>query len=82
MLYKSGTVSTPKCITFDTQTAQLRYPNGPFRSLKRPFRNTNLYYLNLLKLLKCTEKRPKNVGLKSSYTALNALWLNVLYAKM
>ena len=27
---KSGAVSTPKCITFDTQTAQLRYPNGPF----------------------------------------------------
>jgi len=36
----------------------------------------------LLKLPKRTKKRAKNVGLKSSYTALNALWLNVLYAKM
>ena len=82
MLYKSGTVSTPKCITFDTQTALLRYLKRPFRSLKRPFRNANLYNLNLLKLPKCTEKKAKNVGLKSSYTALNALWLNVLYSKM
>ena len=72
----------PKWPSYDTQTALLRYLKRPFRSLKRPFRNANLYKLNLLKLLKRAEKRAKNVGLKSSYTALNALWLNVLYAKM
>ena len=65
----------PKWPSYDTQTALLRY-------LKRPFRNTNLYYLNLLKLLKTPEKRAKNVGLKSSCTALNNLWLNALHAKM
>ena len=79
----------PKWPNYDTQMALLRYLKRPFRSLKRPFRslkrpfrNANLYYLNLLKLPKTPEKRAKNVGLKSSYTALNALWLNVLYAKM
>ena len=72
----------PKWPSSDTQMALLQYLKRPFRSLKRPFRNTNLYNLNLLKLLKYTEKRAKNVGLKFSYTALNALWLNVLYAKM
>ena len=40
MLYKSGTVSTPKCITFDTQTAQLRYLNGPFTIPKTPYQKS------------------------------------------
>ena len=39
---RSGAISTPKCTTFDIQTAQLRCPNGPFRSLKRPFKNIYL----------------------------------------
>ena len=40
MLYKSGTVSTPKCITFDTQTAQLLYSNGPFTIPKTPYQKS------------------------------------------
>ena len=41
------TVSTPKCITFDAQMAQLRYPNGlvtipkwPFTIPKTPFQKS------------------------------------------
>ena len=39
-------------------------------------------YSQIVKITKNTEKRAKNVGLKSSYTALNTLWFNALHAKM
>ena len=41
-----------------------------------------VYLLRIQKLQKNAKKRPKNVGLKSSYTAFNSLWLNALHAKM